>query len=115
MQRYPDGHGGTYGSAIDLSAPSHGGFDPEAPQHLAEVGVTGYVAVGHTADAQDPAAPIYMNPADTAFSAGVTEGRCVGCITRPFIGRAGAGTMLLLEHQAGCPVLGRLAAKATGR
>ena len=69
MTRYPDGRGGSYSRVIDLSSPDgpeRGGLDPEAPVSIWAGLVRGRLHVGHTADLDDPHAPIFTDPRQTS-------------------------------------------------
>jgi hypothetical protein len=105
-------------SVIDLAVPHpEGGFDPEAGLVVSEWQVSGdRFMIGHTANLDDPDAPILVREADIATrpDSGMSyaEGRCTGCTTRSRIALGDGGTMLLLEHQAGCRWFRKLARRA---
>jgi hypothetical protein len=97
---------------------ARGGMDPLAPQMITKWTVDGPVRVGHTACYADPGAPIVVREADTvlpgADGTGYIEGRCTACITKPVLARGDAGTILILEHEPGCPVMAGLLRETGG-
>jgi hypothetical protein len=92
--------------------PDRGGLDPGVPQFATSWEVTGVMLRGHTRDLDDPQEPIWVDPRDTAVSSGVMEGRCPSCVASPTIALGRDDSMLILEHERGCPWLDRLAEKA---
>jgi hypothetical protein len=92
--------------------PRCGGLDPEVPQVLTTWQVMGPVLVGHTPDMDDPDAPIVVREGTAilpgADGTGYADGRCGSCVAHMTIARGGDGTLLNIEHQAGCPVMAGL-------
>jgi hypothetical protein len=110
--------GGYARGVIDLASPAEperGGMDPEAGLVLTEMPVTGRVMTGHTADLDDPAAPILIRETDIsgppASGALYVEGKCPSCITKSAIFRSDGETLLVLQHEPGCPAFRRLLAQ----
>jgi hypothetical protein len=113
--------GGTAAAVIDLAGsteppPRRGGHDPFARQVFTRHQASGRLRIGHTADFADPGAPIIVREADDVLpgpdGTGFAEGRCRACIARPFLARGDEQTVLILQHQPGCPVLRQLLALA---
>ena len=93
---------------IDLANP-----EPEPPQFLTALRVTGVLRIGHTWDLADPDEPIVIREADDVRpGARVAEGRCPGCTARTTISDAGDFTLLVLEHRRGCRWFRQLMAEA---
>jgi hypothetical protein len=92
--------------------PERGGLDPGVPQFGTSGEITGVMARGHTWNLEDQAAPIWVDPRDTAVSSGVMEGRCPSCVARATIALGRDDSMLILEHERGCPWLDGLLEKA---
>jgi hypothetical protein len=95
--------------------PDRGGMDPGVPQFATSWEITGFMLRGHTSDLEDQDAPIWVDPADTAICSGVMEGRCPSCVARPTIALGRDGSILILEHEDGCPWLDELAQRASQR
>lgn len=113
MTRYPDGRGGSYSRVIDLSSPDgpeRGGLDPEAPVSIWAGLVRGRLHVGHTADLDDPHAPIFTDPRHDIAAAGLADLRCPGCVPRAAFGPFGDDTMIAIGHEPGCPWLAEMLA-----
>jgi hypothetical protein len=118
----PGGRSGRGGEVISLSNRRRlrsGGHSPAARQVLTAWQVTGPVMIGHTTSYDDPDAPILVREADIMSprpgSAGYAEGRCTDCIARPVIARGEDQTLLVLEHEPGCPWMAGLLRQAGRR
>ena len=99
---------------IDLSVPHRGGgYDPEAPQRIATLLVSGRLRTGHTWDLADPSAPVWIDEAADVHPGGaaVADLRCPRCVTKLDIGRIGTDTVAILEHQRGCRWLRKFLAR----
>jgi hypothetical protein len=96
--------------------PLRDGHDPGGPQMITTWRVSGPVLVGHTADFHDQDAPIIVREADAVTpgpdGTGCAEGRCPRCIAQAYVARGDDGTLLVLEHEDGCPVMAGLLRQA---
>jgi hypothetical protein len=94
--------------------PRRGGRDPEVPTLLlTHWQVTGLVQIGHTADIEDPDAPIVVHECPVipgADGVASVDARCRHCVARLIIARGEDRTLLVLQHEGGCPELARLLA-----
>jgi hypothetical protein len=95
--------------------PDRGGMDPGVPQYATSWEITGFLARGHTSDLEDQDAPILVDARDTATGDGVMEGRCPSCEASPTLALGRDGSLLILEHERGCPWLDELAQRAGQR
>jgi hypothetical protein len=96
--------------------PRRGGLDPGVPQVLTAWRVTGPVSIGHTADFHDQDAPIIVREG-TAIMPGpdgtdYADTRCRGCVAHLHIARGEDETLLVLEHERGCPEMAALLRQA---
>jgi hypothetical protein len=95
--------------------PRRGGFDPGVPQHLTPVSITSKeVATGHTWDFDDPGEPILV-PDDSIISRpdsslSYLEGRCPSCVAGTMVARDPERTLVILQHERGCPWMEKLLA-----
>ena len=110
--------GGTAGAVIDLAAEHpEGGYDVQAPrrQLMTPVRVSGPVKLAHTADMSDPDAPIFTDGRPVLTGpGGEVDSRCPACVARVTIARDTSQTVLILEHERGCPELARWLQLAAG-
>jgi hypothetical protein len=111
--------GGTASAVIDLANPSpprRGGRGPDVPWVLTGWRVTGLVRIGHTADFADQDAPIIIREADDvrpgADGTGYVEGRCRTCVAHPHLAVGEDQTIMILEHERGCPEMEGLLRRA---
>jgi hypothetical protein len=90
-------------------------MDPARLQLIFKFQATGPLRIGHTRDFGDPAEPIMVREADDVLPGpgGVSyaEGRCPDCVAHPVISRGEHQTLLVLEHEPGCPVMAALLAE----
>jgi hypothetical protein len=105
------------GRTIDLSngphnRPRRGGRDPGVPRVFTQHQIRGVLRIGHTADFADPLAPIIIREADDVRpelgGMGYADGRCSSCVTHPHLAIGEDQTIMILEHEDGCPELERL-------
>ena len=86
--------------------PERGGRDPGVPQLMTALAVRGRLVVGHTADLGDPAAPIVIDPAVTAYpGGGPVDLRCGKCVAKVDVGQLDGATLAVLGHEPGCRAL----------
>ncbi len=101
--------------AIDLtndSEPEMGGRDPRAPLTLGTLLVVGCLRIGHTFDAADESAPIWLEERPiTADSDFYHDFRCDHCVTKSNLAYQHGDTWLIMEHKPGCRWLRRIARK----
>ena len=97
--------------------PGKGGpAQPVRPVVLSPVRMRdGRFMVGHTRSFTDPDAPILIEESEVRTGPGEVDALCRTCAPRSQLGRLGADTLLLVEHQPGCRALRKLAAKAAQR
>jgi hypothetical protein len=108
--------GGTASAVIELAngsgEPERGGSDPEVPQVMMPVRVTGRLRTAHTWDLADPDEPVWIDErADAYPGAQVADLRCPRCVTKLDIGQLDGDTIAVLQHQPGCRWLRRFLAR----
>jgi len=101
-------------SVIDLAEPEPemAGKDPRAPLTLGTLLVRGCLRVGHTFDAADDNAPIWLEERPVLpGSEWYRDFRCDQCVTKSNIAYQHGATWMILEHTRSCRWLRRIARK----
>ena len=87
-----------------------GGKDPRAPLTLGTLLVQGELHIGHTYDAADPDAPIWLEERPiTADSDWYQDFRCDHCVTKSNLAYQYGATWLVMEHTRSCRWLRKMA------
>lgn len=98
-------------SVIDLASPEPelGGKDPRAPLMIGTVLVHGQLNIGHTYDAADPDAPIWLEEQPEPGRVRDPDFRCEHCVTKSSIAYQHGATWVILQHTKTCTWLARIA------
>lgn len=86
-----------------------GGRDPRAPLTLSTLLVRGQLNIGHTFDAADPDARIYLEEQPEPGRVRSPDLRCDSCVTRSSIAYQAGMTWVVLEHTRTCRWLRKIA------
>jgi len=103
------------GRVLDFSngpEPPRGGRDPLAPLVMLPIDVIGQLLVAHTWSLSDATAPIWVDPGATISPGQYSDLRCEGCICQAALARDTPQPIIVLEHQAGCPEMAAITARA---
>ena len=91
------------------TGPELGGKDPDAPLTLTTLLVRGSLNIGHTYDAADPDAPIWLEEQPEPGRVRDPDFRCDECVTKSNIAYQHGMTFVIMEHTRSCRWLRRMA------
>lgn len=89
--------------------PEMSGTDPRAPLTLAVVLVQGSMRIGHTFDAADPDAPIWLEERPAPGWIRHPDLRCDECVTKTSAAYQDGQTYVIMQHARSCRWLRRMA------